>query len=305
MKKKVAVVMGGISSEREISLLSGKGVLDALTKAGYDAFPVDLTRDLDSFCRILKQEKPDAVFNALHGTYGEDGCIQGVLNILQIPYTHSGIKASAIGMDKELTKKLAADVGIEVAPSKMITPAQIKSGADMPFPYVVKPNNEGSSVGVYIIHTEKEKQDMLPHLTGNHPLLMEEYIPGRELAAMVTDDGPVGVIELVPNEGFYSYENKYTANKTRHLLPAPIPADVYEKAMQQAYLIHKELGCAGTSRSDFRLDDTQGGQRLVFLEINTHPGMTPLSLAPEIARYKGISYEELVSYLVEKAACGN
>ena len=301
--KRVAVLMGGISSEREISLQSGQGVLQALNEAGYSAFPIDLTHNLDEFVRILMREKPDAVFNALHGKYGEDGCVQGVLNLLNIPYTHSGVAASAIAMNKRLAKKVATDIGLTVAPSLMIEKKDILEDNPIAMPYVVKPDDEGSSVGVFIIKTSADKNKMLSKWSFQKPVMIEEYIDGVEISVAVSDEKAFGVVEIVPTSGFYDFTNKYAQGGADHIIPARIPQNVYEEAMQQALLLHKELGCRGVSRSDFRYDNTSGKDRLVFLEINTNPGMTPVSLVPELAKHQGMSYKDLVVWLVERAKC--
>lgn len=302
--RKVAVLMGGVSSEREISLRSGQGVLQALNEAGYSAFPVDLTHDLGEMVHILNRERPDVVFNALHGKYGEDGCVQGVLNIMQIPYTHSGVMASSIAMNKSMTKKVIASLGIGLAKECMVEKKDVIMGDCLPLPYVVKPNDEGSSVGVFIVKDEEDKKEMLAHWSFDRPVMMEEYIPGRELSVAVSDDGPMGVVDIVPRDGFYDFTNKYAQGGAEHIIPAKIPQKDYDIVMQQAFEIHKALGCRGISRSDFRYDDTQSGDpRIVFLEINTNPGMTPLSLVPDIAKESGICYQDLVIWLVERATC--
>lgn len=303
--RRVAVLMGGISSEREISLKSGQGVLQALSEAGYSAFPLDLTHDVAELVRILNREKPDVIFNALHGKYGEDGCVQGVLNLMQIPYTHSGVMASAIAMDKSMTKKIVQGIGVTVAEERLVDRKDIISGNTLPYPYVVKPNDDGSSVGVFIVKTEAEKDKMLAAWPFDRSVLMETFIPGRELSVAVTDDGPLGVVEVVPKSGFYDFSNKYSQGGAEHIIPAPIAEKDYRAVMEQAYNVHKALGCRGVSRSDFRYDDTQKNApaRMVFLEVNTNPGMTPLSLVPDIAKVKGISYQDLVVWLVERATC--
>ena len=301
--KRVAVLMGGISSEREISLQSGQGVLQALNEVGYSAFPIDLTHNLEEFIHILMREKPDVVFNALHGKYGEDGCVQGILNLLQIPYTHSGVAASAIAMNKHLAKKIASNAGLMVASEKMVEKRDILDGDPILMPYVIKPNDEGSSVGVFIIKTPNEKKKMISTWSFDTPVMMEEYIPGIEISVAVSDEQAFGVVEIIPQSGFYNFTNKYTQGAAEHIIPARIPETIYNKAMHQAFLLHKELGCRGVSRSDFRYDNTDGQDRLVFLEINTNPGMTPISLVPELAKYQGISYKDLVVWLVERAKC--
>ncbi len=302
--KRVAVLMGGISSEREISLHSGQGVLQALNEIGYSAFPVDLTHDIGEFVHILTREKPDVVFNALHGKYGEDGCVQGILNLLQIPYTHSGVAASAIAMNKRLAKKVASDIGLTVAPAKMVQKADILSDNVLPMPYVVKPNDEGSSVGVFIVKDKADEAKMLSQWFFDKPVMIEEYISGVELSVAVSDDKAFGVVEIAPKSGFYDFTNKYAPGAADHFIPAQIPQAVYEKAMAQALSMHRELGCRGVSRTDFRYDENRAeNDRLVFLEINTNPGMTPISLVPELAAYSGMSYQELVLWLVERATC--
>lgn len=303
--RKVAVLMGGISSEREISLKSGQGVLQALNEAGYSAFPLDLTHDVAELVRILNREKPDVVFNALHGKYGEDGCVQGILNLMQIPYTHSGVLASSIAMDKSMTKKIVSHIGVAVPEERLVEKKDIMAGNTLPYPYVVKPNDDGSSVGVFVVKTVAEKDKMLGDWPFDKPVLMETFIPGRELSVAVSDDGPLGVVEIVPKEGFYDFANKYTQGGAQHLIPAPISEKDYRAVMEQAYGVHKILGCRGISRSDFRYDDTakNAAAKMVFLEINTNPGMTPFSLVPDISKYKGLSYQDLVVWLVERATC--
>lgn len=299
--RKVAVLMGGISSEREISLKSGQGVLQTLNEAGYSAFPVDLTHNVSEFVHILHRENPGVVFNALHGRYGEDGCVQGILNLMEIPYTHSGVMASSIAMNKSMTKKVAASVGLQVAPERMVEKKDLMAGDMFDYPYVIKPNDDGSSVGVFIVKTPLEYQKMLAEWRFTKPVLMEEYIPGIELSVAVSDLKPMGVVEIVPREGFYDFTNKYAQGGAEHIIPARIPADIYDLVMRQAYELHQALGCRGISRSDFRYDAQNN--RLVFLEINTNPGMTPVSLVPDIAAHCGISYQDLVIWLVEHATC--
>ncbi|MDD3669304.1 MAG: D-alanine--D-alanine ligase [Alphaproteobacteria bacterium] len=301
MKPKVVVVLGGMSSERAISLKSGAGVVQALRAAGYPVAAIDLTGDIAAFVRALRRAKPDVVFNALHGKYGEDGCIQGLLNMMKIPYTHSGVMASAEGMDKAVAKRIAAAAGVPVARGAVMGRTE---AAAFPPPLVAKPNDEGSSVGVHIVRTAAEKKELLRRWPAGRTLLVEEYIPGRELSVAVLDGKPLGVIEIVPRAGFYDFKNKYSAGGARHVYPAPIPKKTYDAAMRCAALAHKALRCRGVTRSDFRLDDAAGRDpRLVFLEINTNPGMTPLSLVPEIAERNGLSYRKLVERLVRGAAC--
>ena len=303
--KKVMVLLGGLSSERDISLMSGQMVAAALHAAGYTVISYDLTSDTEAFLKTLKQERPDVVFNALHGRYGEDGCIQGMLNLLRIPYTHSGVLASAIGMDKNIARQLANRIGIPVAEGALMTKAIFQT-KNFKFPYVVKPNGDGSSVGVFIVHSKTEEQEMLTEWSADERKLVEAYIPGRELSVAVLDGQALGVVEIIPKTGYYDFKNKYTDGAAVHEIPAKIPDDINRKIMTMAEQMHREIGCRGVSRSDFRLDDVTDPKhpKIVFLEINTNPGMTRLSLVPEIARIcQGITYEQLVSRLVEEAVC--
>lgn len=299
MSKKVLVVMGGFSSEREVSLSSGNGISEALSSKGYEVVPYDL-QDAWDFVETLKKEKPDVVFNALHGNWGEDGTIQAMLDLLQIPYTHSGMRASLIGMDKYLTKYMAQTCGIKVADSQKMTARQFfANGTDIPLPYVVKPVSDGSSVGVFIVH-DKEDISKIKYPDEDCALLVEKYIPGQELTVMCLKDKAYVVTEMKAKNEFYDYQAKYTNGMTEHVLPANIPADVAELCKSYAEKLHEVLGCEGVSRSDFRYNPEDG---VVLLEINTNPGMTPLSLVPEQAKYVGIDYAELCSRLVENASC--
>lgn len=299
MAKKVLVMMGGFSSEREVSLVSGKGVVEALINVGYEVIPFDL-KNTKEFITILEKEKPDVVFNALHGNYGEDGTIQGFLDMMQIPYTHSSLKASAVGMNKDITKHIAKINDIKVAVSEKTTYAKFKSeGTIIDFPYVLKPVSDGSSVGVFIIKTEDDLAQ-IHYEYENEELLVEKFIDGQEITAMVLDDKAYVVTELRPTVEFYDYEAKYTDGMTMHIIPAEIPSAAAHVAMKYAEKIHKAIGCNTISRSDFRYNTNDG---VVFLEVNTNPGLTPLSLAPEQAKYAGISYEELCRILVEDAKC--
>ncbi len=301
--KKIAVIMGGLSGEREVSLASGKGVAQALKKQGYTVKSIDLTEDIVAFVRALKKFQPDVVFNALHGAFGEDGCVQGLLNLMHLPYTHSGVLASALGMDKAATRKMAESIGIPVAKGGLKTKAEMTKKRP-PLPYVAKPNADGSSLGVVIVRTAKEHQDLLKKWGKEPYKLVEEYIPGRELSVAVLNDKFLGTVEIVPQTGFYDFKHKYTDGQTKHLVPAPIPKKQEALVARYAEQIHQALGCRGVSRSDFRYDDTNPKKpRLVFLEINTNPGMTPLSLVPDIAKSKKMSYDTLVESLVKGAKC--
>ena len=298
--KKIAVLMGGQSSERAVSLESGKGVLKALAEKGYEPIALDVPEKLSGLVCFLEENKPDAVFNALHGKYGEDGCIQGLLNLMRIPYTHSGVLASALSMNKQEAKALLKPAGVHVANGKMITKADILNGNALPKPYVVKPNDEGSSVGVYIIKTESDEQKLLADWPFDKPVLTEEYIFGRELSVVVLFDESVGIVEIKQGIGFYDYHTKYTAGAATHVIPAVLPQKWEDEMKKQALIAHRVLGCKGVSRSDFRFDEQTG--RCVFLELNANPGMTPVSLVPEVvAKIKNLTYSELVDLLVKAA----
>lgn len=301
---KIMVLAGGTSSEREVSLESGKGVLSAINELGHTGFLYDLTEDISEFVRVLNQEKPDVVFNALHGRYGEDGNIQGLLNLMKIRYTHSGVLSSALAMDKRQTKVHLRTAGIPVAKDKLVNFHQLKEEQTFPYPYVIKPVNEGSSVGVFIIENKEDKELLLQSWPfGGAFVMMEEYIAGRELSVAVMGDQVLGIVELVPKAGFYNYANKYTDGYTEHLIPAPIPPEYAQKISHYALKAHQTLGCKGVSRTDFRYDDLNKKKepRIVALELNNQPGMTKFSLLPEIAKNVGISYKDVVSFLIEEA----
>ena len=303
MSRRVAVLMGGWSSEREVSLTSGRGCAAALGRLGYDVTTIDVGRDAAALIRAL-DPKPDVVFNALHGRYGEDGCIQGLLNILDIPYTHSGVLASAIAMDKPMTRTVLSAQGIRFAEGRVVRRAEVLAGDVMERPYVIKPINEGSSVGVRIVRAGDNSPFDAESWPFGDEVLVERFIPGRELTVGVMGDRALGVTEIRPREGFYDYAAKYTEGKADHLIPAPIASEMIEEAKATAVAAHRGLGCRGVSRADFRYDDTAGEPGvLCLLEVNTQPGMTPLSLVPEQAAAVGISYDELVAWLVENAAC--
>lgn len=301
--KRVAVLMGGTSAERDVSLESGKQCAEALREAGYDAYEVDVTADIGALLADL-DPRPDAVFNALHGNFGEDGNIQGLLNLLDLPYTHSGVLSSALAMDKAAARAVFATEGLGIARGMLASREEILTGDVMPRPYVIKPNSEGSSVGVQIIEDGANGPD--PDALEADANLVEEFIPGRELTVAVMgaageDPRPLAVTELRPTKGFYDYEAKYTDGVTEHLVPAPVSDGVYDRAMTWAARAHKALYCRGVSRADFRYDDDRDA--LVILEVNTQPGMTRLSLVPEQATHCGIAFPELVSWMVETAQC--
>ncbi len=297
MTKHVAVLMGGLSAEREVSLSSGVAVKKSLETLGFKVTAVDVGRDVAT---ILAQVKPDVVFNALHGHFGEDGDVQGVLEMLGIPYTHSGVLASALAMDKPMAKKVFSSAGLRLADGEVMLVSELKKASPFLFPIVVKPTDEGSSVGVVILHEEKQLAE-LP-FKDTSKVLVEKYIAGREIQVAVLDGKALGAIEIKPLKGFYDYEAKYTAGRAEHIMPAPIPEADYIEVCRLAERAHEVLGCRGLTRSDFRYDDTGLGQGVFYLlETNTQPGMTPLSLAPEIAAHAGISFNTLVLRLVESA----
>ncbi|WP_395650720.1 D-alanine--D-alanine ligase [Brevundimonas sp.] len=300
----VAVLMGGLSSEREVSLTSGKGCADALEGQVARVSRVDAGRDL---AQVLADLKPDVVFNALHGDWGEDGCVQGVLETLNIPYTHSGVLASALSMDKDKCKAVLRAAGVVVPGGGLFDRHAVAAGHVIPPPYVIKPNAEGSSVGVYVVREGEAPIAATgePSWTYGDLVMVEPFIPGKELCVAVIGDtsGPraLTVTDITPTKGFYDYEAKYAPGGSVHVLPAVLPDHVFEAALRQAELAHVAMGCRGVSRSDFRYDDVK--DELVFLEINTQPGMTPTSLVPEQAAYVGMSYQDLVRWIVEDASC--
>ncbi len=300
--KHVAVLKGGWSAERDVSLVTGDQVARALETVGYRVTSIDLQRNLTALLADLTP-RPDVVFNALHGRYGEDGCVQGVLEILEVPYTHSGVRASAIAMDKPTAKRLFAAEGIRCPEGVVLPLAQAHTA--MAAPYVVKPAAEGSSVGVVIVREGDNAAPLeLNDWTFGGDVLIERYVPGRELTVGVMDDRALAVTELRPRQGFYNYEAKYTEGKTEHLLPAPVPEVVAQQAMDWALAAHRALGCRGATRCDFRYDDTADGTAgLYLLEINTQPGLTPLSLLPEQAAHIGIDFPALCAWMVEAAQC--
>ena len=299
MTKKVMVLMGGFSSEKEVSIESGRGVAAALQKCGYNVVTHNLT-DTRKFITALNAEKPDVVFNALHGNWGEDGTVPALLDLLQIPYTHSGVLASAVGMNKHLTKLIAEEAGVKTAKGQKMTAKEfIKIAPTLEIPFVVKPVADGSSVGVFIV---KKPEDIfkIRYADEQTELLIEQYISGHELTVMCYEGRAHVVTEMQAEGGFYDYEHKYTNGVTKHILPAEIPDAAAKTCMTYAEIMHNRLGCKTVSRSDFRYNDKDG---VVFLEINTHPGMTSLSLVPEQAKYIGVSYEDLCRNLVEEASC--
>ena len=304
MAKKVALLLGGWSAERQVSLEKGKKVEVALKQAGYDVTVIDVKKDLEALVAALTP-RPDVAFNNLHGRGGEDGEIQSVLEILEIPYTHSGVLASAIGMDKPMAKIVAASVGVRSPEGVTATKEEVLSGKIMKPPFVVKPPNEGSSVGVRIV-LEGDNHKPLDADTWvyGEEVLVECYIPGRELTVAVLDGKAQGVTEIVSQTRFFDYEAKYHDTRTEYVLPAKIPADVYKTALDYAERVYNGIGCAGLARCDFRFDDSKkGSDGLYFLEINTQPGLTPESIGPSQVIRNGMSFVELCTHLVETAKC--
>ena len=304
-KKHVAVLMGGFSSERPVSLSSGNACADALEVQGYRVTRVDVARDVGS---VLADLRPDAAFNALHGPFGEDGTIQGILEYLGIPYTHSGVLASALAMNKEKAKRIAKAAGIPVAESRVVNRKTIAGEHPMKPPYVVKPVNEGSSFGVVIV---REGQSHPPQVVASaewrygDQVMVERYVHGRELTCAVMGDVALGVCEIIPvGHNFYDYDSKYVPGGSKHEVPAKISPNIYQKLQTLALKAHQAIGCRGVSRSDFRYDDrhSENGE-IVWLEVNTQPGMTPTSLVPEIAAHAGHTFGELLSWMVEDASC--
>ena len=296
----VAVVMGGPSAEREVSLNTGRACAAALREHGYiDVIEVDAGPDL---CAVLEQAKPDAVLNCLHGRWGEDGCVQGMLEWLKIPYTHSGVLASAVAMDKQRSKDIFRAAGLPVVESVLVAADEVRSRHVMPPPYVVKPNNEGSSVGVYLIEAENNGP---PQLDADMPdtVMVETFAPGRELTTTVIGDRALTVTDIVTT-GWYDYDAKYKEGGSSHIVPADVPQSIFELCLEYALRAHNALGCRGVSRTDFRWDEARGTDGLIILETNTQPGMTGTSLSPEQAQAVGISFPELCHWMVEDASCG-
>jgi D-alanine-D-alanine ligase len=305
MPKHVAVLMGGWSAEREVSLRSGAGCAAALESLGYRTTRLDVARDIAA---VLQALKPDVAFNALHGRVGEDGTIQGILEVLQIPYTHSGVLASALAMQKDKAKLILAAAGVPVAKGVTLSRFEAAKAHPLPPPYVVKPVNEGSSVGVIIVKEARPhppQELSRPDWPYGEIMLAEEFIPGRELTCAIMGDRPLDIIDIRPATGaFYDYDAKYSQGGSIHVLPANLKPNIYHHVQQLALKAHRALGCRGVSRADFRYDDTPGGTgALVCLEVNTQPGMTETSLVPEMAAYAGLSFGELVKWMVEDASC--
>jgi len=294
----VAVLMGGISAEREVSLSSGRMCAAALRDAGYEVVEVDAGRDL---AQQLAALKPDVVFNALHGPWGEDGCVQGMLEWMGLPYTHSGVLSSALAMDKQRTKDIYRAVGLPVVESILAGKDEVRARHVLTPPYVVKPFNEGSSVGVWIVHSDNNGP---PQLDESMPeeVMVEAFAPGRELTTSVLGDRALTVTDIL-TEGWYDFDAKYKPGGSSHVVPAEVPAEIFDACLDYALRAHNALGCRGLSRTDFRWDEARGLDGLILLETNTQPGMTPTSLSPEQAQFCGISFPDLCRQLVEDASC--
>ncbi len=301
--KRVAVLMGGRSTERDVSLSSGKGSAKALREEGFDVVEVDPGENLEA---QLLAAKPDCVFNALHGRWGEDGCVQGLLELMRLPYTHSGVLASALAMHKQRTKDVYRAAGLPIVKSVVADRREAGAKHLMEPPYVIKPVNEGSSVGVYIIRKgDNRPPEELTRAEWNlsDEMMVEEFVPGRELTVAVMGGKALAVTEITTDLAFYDYEAKYSAGGSQHVIPAKVPAAISEEAMRLAERAHVALGCRGVTRTDFRYDDTVSNSRLILLETNTQPGMTPTSLVPEQAAHIGMSYAKLCRWIVEDASC--
>lgn len=298
--RQVTVLCGGFSKEREISLVSGQAAVKALQAKGFTVSTIDITRDMGALISALNVAKPDVVFNALHGRFGEDGCIQGLLDMMSIPYTSSGRLASAAAMDKPVAKRLFASAGIPVAEERIVTVAEAEKGDVMERPYVLKPVNEGSSVGVKIVRDGDNRPPLSDlGLDDNDPIMAERFIPGREVTVSVMGSRPLAVTEITTDRGFYDYEAKYADGGSAHQLPAKLDMPLYDRAMELSVTAHNVLGCRGISRADLRFD----GDEFYMLEVNTQPGLTPTSLVPEQAAFAGINFEDLVLWMVEHAQC--
>ncbi len=298
--RRIAVLGGGFSKERDVSLVSGRAAERALKAKGFDVSFIDVARDIPALVSAIAAAKPDVVFNALHGRYGEDGCIQGLLDMMALPYTNSGRLASAVAMDKPAAKRMFAAAGISVAEERVVTVAEAERGDVMDRPYVLKPVNEGSSVGVKIVRPGDNRPPLDDlGLAADDLIMAERFIPGREVTVAVMGDRALAVTEITTARDFYDYEAKYAKGGSAHILPAKLPRGQYERAMELSLKAHKALGCRGVSRADLRLD----GDEFFMLEVNTQPGLTPTSLVPEQAAHVGLSFEDLMVWMVENAQC--
>lgn len=303
--QRIAVLKGGWSREREVSLVSGRDIAKALVNKGYDVCEIDVTQDIPAFIQELIGFNPDVVMmNSIHGRWAEDGCLQGLLEMLGYPYTNSGVLGSALAMDKDYARRIFQSIGVPVPKGECFEVSQLGAAAPYPYPFVMKAVNEGSSVDVHILHTEQDYTKALAACQHLDRVLIEDYIPGRELSVAVMGDRALGVLELEPLEGFYDYESKYTDGKTKHHMPARILGIDYQKAMDLSVKAALALGCQGVSRVDLRYDDVRGETpQMYVLEVNTQPGMTPLSIVPEIAQHAGISFEQLLEWMIQNPRC--
>lgn len=297
---RVAVLHGGFSAEREVSLVSGREAATALEQAKYDVVTIDVPRDMPALTIALTDAQPDVVFNALHGRFGEDGCIQGLLDMMALPYTNSGRMASTLAMDKAVAKKLFAVAGLPTAEDIIVTREEAETSDPLPRPYVIKPINEGSAVGIRIVREGDNKAPLDDvGLATDSPIMVERYIPGREITVTNLGDRALAVTEITTDRDFYDYEAKYAEGGSDHILPADLSPTVYGQVLNISHTAHRTLGCRGITRADFRLD----GDNVYLLELNTQPGLTPTSLVPEQAAYVGMSFTDLVSWMVENAQC--
>ncbi len=296
--QRVAVLMGGPSAEREVSLSSGQACAAALRGEGFEVIEVDAGRDL---CTVLDDISPDAILNCLHGRWGEDGCVQGLLEWMGMPYSHSGVLSSALALDKQRSKDAFVAAGLPIVDSVIVPAEDVRKRHVMPPPYVVKPNNEGSSVGVYLVH---EASNGPPQLSDDMPknVMVEAFAPGRELTTTVIGDRALTVTDIL-TDGWYDYDAKYKPGGSRHVVPADVPLEIFDLCMDYALRAHKALACRGVSRTDFRWDESKGADGLILLETNTQPGMTPTSLTPEQAQACGMTFGQLCAWMVEDASC--
>ena len=297
--RRVAVLYGGFSREREVSLVSGNAAARALAEKGLEVTRIDVNRDMGALVSSLSAAAPDVVFNALHGRYGEDGCVQGLLDMMAIPYTNSGRLASAIAMDKPTAKRMFAAAGIPVAEERIVTIAEAEAGDVMPRPYVLKPINDGSSVGVKIIRQGDNRPPLRDVAAEDELIMAERFIPGREVTVAVMGDRALAVTEIVTERAFYDYDAKYAPGGSKHILPAALPRALYDEALRLSLVAHRALGCRGVSRADLILED----DTFCMLEVNTQPGLTPTSLVPEQAAHIGMSFADLMVWMVENAQC--
>ena len=304
MNRRIVVLVGGMSRERDISLETGNAVSIALDQLGYDARTLDVGSDLvEKLTKLKGNGEVGVVFNALHGRYGEDGCVQGLCELLKIPYTHSGVLSSALAMNKVVSKQLFRKAGIPVPEGDVRLVRDVFTEEVRVPPFVVKPIDEGSSLGVLVVKDKSQTILDQPFWKGHKEVLVEEYIPGRELTVAVLDERSLEVLEIKPKQGFYDFESKYTPGRTEYLVPAPLPIGVRKEVLHYAQLAHVTLGCSGVTRADFRYDESRRNEGIKLLEINTQPGLTPTSLVPQIAAYAGLTFNALVDWMVRNARC--